>query len=61
MKMARDRYIPGGPTTGTGYANAAGCSLLELMMTVAVGIILAAVAIPVVISSVQYFRVRSAV
>jgi prepilin-type N-terminal cleavage/methylation domain-containing protein len=39
----------------------AGFSLLELTMTMAVGVILTLVAIPVVKSSVQYFRVRSAV
>jgi Tfp pilus assembly protein FimT len=59
--MAHDRYIPGRRTTGARYANAAWFSFLELMTTMAVGIILAAVAIPVVKSSVQYFRVRSAV
>jgi Tfp pilus assembly protein FimT len=39
----------------------AGFSLLELTMTMVVGVILTLVAIPVVKSSVQYFRVRSAV
>jgi len=39
----------------------AGFSLLELTVTMAVGVILALVAIPVVRSSVQFFRVRSAV
>ena len=38
-----------------------GFSLLELTMTLAVGITLAAIAVPVVRSSIQYFRVRSAV
>src|SRR5260370_29519883 len=38
-----------------------GFSLLELTMTLAVGLILAALAVPAVRSSVQYFRVRSAV
>jgi Tfp pilus assembly protein FimT len=41
--------------------SAGGFSLIELTMTLAVGIILAAAAIPVVQSSIQYFRVRSAV
>jgi len=39
----------------------AGFSLLELTMTLAVGLILAALAVPTVKSSIQYFRVRSAV
>jgi Tfp pilus assembly protein FimT len=38
----------------------AGFSLIELTMTLAVGIILAALAVPAVRSAIQYFRVRSA-
>jgi prepilin-type N-terminal cleavage/methylation domain-containing protein len=38
----------------------AGFSLLELTMTLAVGLILAALAVPSIKSSIQYFRVRSA-
>ena len=39
----------------------AGFSLIELVMTLAVGITLAALAVPAVRSSIQFFRVRSAV
>lgn len=47
---------------GTDSADASGAGiLLELTMTLAAGLILAAMAVPVVRSSVQYFRVRSAV
>ena len=38
----------------------AGFSLIELTMTLAIGIILAALAVPAVRSAIQYFRVRSA-
>jgi len=45
----------------SGWLGNSGFSLLELTMTLAVGITLAALAVPAVKSSVQYFRVRSAV
>src|SRR5207245_10204051 len=38
----------------------AGFSLIELTMTLAVGIILAALAVPAVRTAIQHFRVRSA-
>src|ERR1700739_778722 len=46
---------------GREWRGNSGFSLLELTMTLAVGLILAAMAVPAVRSSVQYFRVRSAV
>jgi prepilin-type N-terminal cleavage/methylation domain-containing protein len=39
----------------------AGFSLLELVITLAVGLILAGMALPAIRTSIQYFRVRSAV
>jgi Tfp pilus assembly protein FimT len=51
-------------TRGQGRSKAVssgGFSLIELTMTMAVGIILAAMAVPAVRSSIQFFRVRSAV
>jgi Tfp pilus assembly protein FimT len=47
--------------SGLDCRGSSGFSLLELTMTLAVGIVLAALAVPAVKSSVQYFRVRSAV
>jgi prepilin-type N-terminal cleavage/methylation domain-containing protein len=46
---------------GREWRRNSGFSLLELTMTLAVGLILAAMAVPAVRSSIQYFRVRSAV
>lgn len=54
-------HIAGQRDRGPRRNTTAGFSLLELTMTLAVGIVLAALAIPAVRSSVQYFRVRSAV
>jgi len=45
--------------SGLDCRGSSGFSLLELTMTLAVGIVLAALAVPTVKSSVQYFRVRS--